>query len=94
MADLIAFGTDAGGFPWTENPAQEFAFYARYGLTSLQTIRTATTNAARLLGRERDVGVVAAGRLADLVAVDGDPLADPVALTRVKWVMKGGMVQP
>jgi imidazolonepropionase-like amidohydrolase len=94
MADLIAFGTDAGGFPWTENPAQEFAFYARYGMTSLQTIRTATTNAARLLGRERDVGVVAAGRLADLVAVDGDPLADPVALTRVKWVMKGGMVQP
>jgi imidazolonepropionase-like amidohydrolase len=94
MADLIAFGTDAGGFPWTENPAQEFAFYARYGLTSLQTIRTATTKAARLLGRERDVGVVAAGRLADLVAVDGDPLADPVALTRVKWVMKGGMVQP
>jgi imidazolonepropionase-like amidohydrolase len=94
MVDLIAFGTDAGGFAWTENPAQEFAFYARYGLTPIQTIRTATTNAAKLLGRDKDVGTVAAGKLADLVAVEGDPLADPTALTRAKWVMKGGVVQP
>ncbi len=90
MGELIAFGTDAGGFSWTENPAQEFAFYARYGMTPIQAIRTATTNAARLLGRDKDVGTVAPGKLADLVAVDGDPLADPAALTRVKWVMKGG----
>ena len=92
MGDLIAFGTDAGGFAWTENPAQEFAFYARYGMTGIQTLRTATTNAARLLGREKDVGTVANGKLADLVAVDGDPLADPNVLTKVQWVMKGGMV--
>jgi len=94
MADLVAFGTDAGGFVWTENPAQEFAFYARYGMTPIQAIRTATTNAAKLLGKDKDVGTVAVGKLADLVAVDGDPFTDPVALTRVKWVMKGGVVQP
>jgi imidazolonepropionase-like amidohydrolase len=91
MGELIAFGTDAGGFSWTENPAQEFAFYARYGMTPIQAIRTATTNAAKLLGRDKDIGTVAQGKLADLVAVDGDPLADPAALTRVKWVMKGGI---
>ena len=94
MGELIAFGTDAGGFSWTENPAQEFAFYARYGMTPIQTIRTATTNAAKLLGRDKDVGTVAQGKLADLVAVDGDPLADAAALTRVKWVMKAGVAYP
>ena len=94
MIDLIAFGTDAGGFAWTENPAQEFAFYARYGMTPLQSIRTATTNAAKLLGRDKEIGTVVAGKLADLVAVDGDPLTDPTALTRVKWVMKGGVARP
>jgi imidazolonepropionase-like amidohydrolase len=91
MGELIAFGTDAGGFAWTENPAQEFGFYARYGMTAMQTIRTATTVAARLLGREKDVGTIAAGKLADLVAVEGDPLADPNVLTKVQWVMKGGV---
>jgi imidazolonepropionase-like amidohydrolase len=94
MGELIAFGTDAGGFAWTENPAQEFAFYARYGMTPIQTIRTATANAAKLLGRDKDLGSIAQGKLADLVAVDGDPLADPTALTRVKWVMKGGVAYP
>jgi imidazolonepropionase-like amidohydrolase len=94
MGDLIAFGTDAGGFAWTENPAQEFSLYARYGMTPIQALRTGTTTAARLLGRDKDVGTVAAGKLADLVAVDGDPLADPNVLTKVQWVMKGGTVAP
>jgi imidazolonepropionase-like amidohydrolase len=91
MGDLIAFGTDAGGFAWTENPAQEFAYYVRYGMTPAQAIRTGTTNAARLLGRDKDVGTVVAGKLADLVAVEGDPLTDPSTLTRARWVMKGGI---
>ena len=93
MADFVAFGTDAGGFAWTENPAQEFAYLVRYGMTPAQAIRTATTNAARLLGREADLGTVAAGKFADLVAVEGDPLADPAAFTRARWVMKSGVVQ-
>jgi imidazolonepropionase-like amidohydrolase len=91
MSDLIAFGTDAGGFAWSENPAQEFAYYVRYGMTPTQAIRTATTNAARLLGRDRDVGTVAAGKFADLMAVEGDPLTDASTLTRARWVMKGGV---
>jgi imidazolonepropionase-like amidohydrolase len=92
VLDRLHTGTDAGGFAWSQNPAQEFAYYARYGMTPIQAIRTGTANAARLLGRDKDVGTVVAGKLADLVAVDGDPLADPAALTRVKWVMKGGTV--
>jgi len=91
MGDFIAFGTDAGGFAWTENPAQEFGYYVRYGMSPAQAIRTATTNAARLLGLEAEVGAVAAGKFADLVAVEGDPLADPAALTRAKWTMKAGV---
>jgi imidazolonepropionase-like amidohydrolase len=92
MGELIAFGTDAGGFSWTENPAQEFGFYTRYGMTPIQAIRTATANAAKLLGREKDVGMVAAGKLADLVAVEGDPLTDVTVLTKAKWVMKAGVI--
>lgn len=93
MADLIAFGTDAGGFAWSENPAQEFAYYVRYGMTPAQAIRTATTTAARLLGREHVIGTVTAGKLADLVAVAGDPLSDVSSLTKVEWVMKGGIAR-
>lgn len=92
MSDFVAFGTDAGGFAWSENPAQEFAYYVRYGMSPMQAIRTATMNAARLLGRDSQIGSVAVGKLADLVAVEGDPIADPTALTRAKWVMKGGTV--
>lgn len=92
MADFIAFGTDAGGFAWTENPAQEFGYLVRYGMSSAQAIRTATTNAARLLGQEGDVGTVAIGKFADMVAVEGDPLTDVAALTRATWVMKAGVV--
>jgi imidazolonepropionase-like amidohydrolase len=91
MADLVVFGTDAGGFAWTENPAQEFGYLTRYGMSPAQAIRTATTNAARFLGRDKEIGAVAAGRLADLVAVEGDPLTDVAALTRATWVMKGGV---
>jgi imidazolonepropionase-like amidohydrolase len=92
MAELIAFGTDAGGFPWSDNPAKELAYYVRYGMTSAQAILSVTTNAARLLNRANDIGAIAPGRFADLVATDADPLADVTALERVRWVMKGGAV--
>jgi imidazolonepropionase-like amidohydrolase len=92
MRDLIAFGTDAGGFAWSDNPAREFDYMIRYGMTPMQAIRSATSVAARLLGREQDLGTVVAGRLADLVAVEGDPVSDPSSLMRVRWVMKDGVV--
>ena len=89
----IAFGTDAGVYPHGRN-AQEFELLVRYGgLTPMQAIQTATVNAAQLLGMEQDVGSVEAGRYADLVAVEGDPLADITLLrTAVRFVMKGGEV--
>lgn len=89
----IAFGTDAGVFPHGRN-AQEFELLVRYGgMTPMQAIQTATVNAALLLGMEQDVGSVEAGRYADLVAVEGDPLADVTLLrSAVRFVMKGGEV--
>ena len=89
----IAFGTDAGGFPWTEiKLAREFEYYVQYGMTPMQAIQSATSVAAELLGQEADIGTVAPGRFADLVAVAGDPLRDIGELQRVQFVMKGGVV--
>ncbi len=89
---LIAYGTDAGGYAWTENQAQEFGYMVRYGMTPMQAIRSATGVAAALLDQSDNVGAIAPGRYADLVATDGDPLADISELLRVSWVMKGGVV--
>lgn len=86
----IAFGTDAGVFPHGEN-AREFAVYTRLGMSPLAAIRTATVNAADLLGKT-DRGVLAAGRLADIVAVPGNPLEDVTVTERVQFVMVGGRV--
>jgi imidazolonepropionase-like amidohydrolase len=89
----IAFGTDAGGFPWTEiNQAQEFSHEVRLGMTPLEAIRSATTVAAELLGWQGKVGVIAPGAFADLIAVSGDPLKDVAVLMKVDFVMKGGEV--
>jgi imidazolonepropionase-like amidohydrolase len=87
----VAFGTDAGVYPHGEN-ARQFAYMVKYGLTPARAIRSATTDAAELLGRSRDVGRVAPGLYADLIAVAGDPLADVSRLERVGFVMKGGTV--
>lgn len=86
----IAFGTDAAVYPHGEN-AKEFAALVERGMTPLEAIRSATTQAADLLGVE-DRGRIEAGLLADLVAVDGDPLEDIRALERVRFVMRGGEV--
>jgi imidazolonepropionase-like amidohydrolase len=88
----IAFGTDAGGFPWTENPAKEFAYMVKWGMTPGQAIRSATSTAAELLGWSDQVGNVEPGRFADIVAVAGDPLKDITLLEHVDFVMKNGMV--
>ncbi len=89
----IAFGTDAGGFPWTEiNQAQEFEHEVRLGMSPLEAIKSATTAAAELLGLQGKIGAIAPGAYADLVAVSGDPLKDVTALSKVDFVMKGGEV--
>ncbi len=87
----VAFGTDAGVYPHGLN-ARQFAFMVRYGLTPMQAIQSATTSAADLLGWSDRVGSIAPGRYADLVAVDGDPLADITLLEHLNFVMKGGVV--
>jgi imidazolonepropionase-like amidohydrolase len=89
----IGFGTDAGGFSWTGlNEAREFRYYVDYGMTPMKAICTATTTAAEVLGMSDRVGSVEAGKLADLVGVYGDALADITELELVKFVMKGGVV--
>jgi imidazolonepropionase-like amidohydrolase len=86
----MVYGTDAGVYPHGDN-AKQFAVMVRYGMTPLEAIRSATLNASEALGR-KDVGVVEAGRWADLVGVAGDPLADVRVLERVAVVVKGGVV--
>lgn len=86
----IAFGTDAGVYPHGEN-AKEFASYVRYGMSPLEAIRTATLYDAELLGK-KDRGVIAAGKLADIIAVPGNPLADITTLQKVSFVMLAGTV--
>jgi imidazolonepropionase-like amidohydrolase len=89
----IVFGTDAGGFAWTGlNQAGEFKYYVDYGMTPMAAIRTATAVAAELLGWQDRLGTVEAGKLADIVAVAGDPLADIREMEKVQFVMKAGVV--
>jgi imidazolonepropionase-like amidohydrolase len=88
---LVAYGTDAGAYPWTDNPAKQLAVMVRYGMTPMAAIKSATSVAAALLDRG-DLGAVAPGKLADLVAVKGDPLADVAELEHVTFVMKAGQI--
>ncbi len=87
----LAFGTDAGIYPHGRN-AEQFALLVEAGIPPIDAIRSATTLAAELLGLEELVGGVDPGKSADLIAVEGDPLTDVGALTRVRFVMKEGVV--
>ena len=87
----IAFGTDAGVYPHGDN-ARQFGKMVEWGMQPLDAIRAATLNAADLIGWSDKVGSLEKGRLADLIAVDGDPLSDVKTLEKVKFVMKGGVV--
>jgi len=87
----VAFGTDAAVYPHGLN-AREFAVMVKLGLSPLQSIQAATVNASDLLGWADRVGTLEAGKFADIIAVDGDPLADVHVLENVRFVMKGGDV--
>ncbi len=87
----MAFGTDAGVYPHGDN-ARQFFYMVKYGMTPAQAIRAATSSAADLIGRAKDVGTIEPGKYADIIAVDTDPLTDVRALEHVSFVMKGGQV--
>jgi imidazolonepropionase-like amidohydrolase len=87
----MAFGTDAGVYPHGDN-AKQFFYMVKYGMTPAQAIRAATTSAADLIGRTKDVGSIETGKYADIIAVSADPLQDVRALENVGFVMKGGVV--
>jgi imidazolonepropionase-like amidohydrolase len=87
----MAFGTDAGVYPHGDN-ARQFFYMVKFGMTPAQAIRAATSSAADLIGRAKNVGTLEAGKYADIIAVNADPLADVRALEHVDFVMKGGVV--
>jgi imidazolonepropionase-like amidohydrolase len=88
----IAFGTDAGGFDWSINPAKEFPIMVKYGMTPAQALGSANMTAAELLGMQDKIGSIEPGKFADIVAVPADPMADIEQLQKVNFVMKGGTV--
>ena len=87
----MVFGSDAGVMPHGLVGGQ-FKIMVQYGMTPLEAIQAATRNAAEALTREKDVGAIAVGRYADIIAVDGDPLADVRELESVDAVVKGGVL--
>jgi imidazolonepropionase-like amidohydrolase len=88
----IAFGTDIGGIPWTDPIAQEFGYMVKFGMSPMDAIKSATSRAAELLEMKGEIGVIAPGAYADIVAVSGDPLANVDALKNASFVMKDGEV--
>jgi len=88
----IAFGTDVGGFPWDVNEAKEFEYETANGMTPMEAIVSATRSAAEMLDMSDRVGTLETGKLADVVAVPGNPLNDITAMQRVAFVMKDGVI--
>jgi imidazolonepropionase-like amidohydrolase len=86
----IAYGTDCGMFPFSHG-ILEFQALVKAGLSTARALRAATSVAAELLGRD-DLGVLAPGKLADIVAMRGDPIVDISATAKVDFVMKDGIV--
>ncbi|HSB09279.1 MAG TPA: amidohydrolase family protein [Blastocatellia bacterium] len=91
MGVKICFGTDVGAFEHGTS-AREFVKMVEYGMKPIEAIRSATTRAAELLRMEKQIGAIEPGKIADIIAVEGNPLDDIRALTRVGFVMKAGQV--
>ncbi|HMX63525.1 MAG TPA: amidohydrolase family protein, partial [Candidatus Sumerlaeota bacterium] len=87
----VAFGTDAGVYPHGEN-AREFGYMMDAGMPAMETIKTATMTSAMALGMADKIGSLEAGKLADVVAVDEDPLKNIKTMLKVTFVMKDGVV--
>jgi imidazolonepropionase-like amidohydrolase len=87
----MAFGTDAGVCPY-DVAAHQFAFMVKYGMTPMQAIQSATIGAAALIGKLEEFGSIRGGKFADLIAVDGDPIAEIRQLEHVTFVMKEGVI--
>jgi len=88
----IVFGTDIGGMPWTEPIAQEFPKMVGFGMSPVDAIRSATSRAAEMLDMKGEIGVLAPGAYADIIAVNADPLKDVTALGKVAFVMHDGAI--
>ena len=88
----IVFGTDIGGIPWNQPIAQEFPQMTKLGMSPADALRSATSRAAEMLDMTGQIGVLAPGAYADVIAVEGDPLQHIEALGRVRFVMKDGVV--
>ncbi len=88
----IVFGTDIGGISWSEPIAQEFPHMVDLGMPPMDAIKSATSRAAEMLDMQGQIGVISPGAWADIVAVNGDPLADIKVLQNVQFVMKDGKV--
>jgi len=88
----IVFGTDMGGIPWSEPIAAEFSQMVRLGMSPMDAIKSATSRPAEMLEMHGQIGAIMPGALADVVAVNGDPLSDIKVLENVQFVMKSGTV--
>src|SRR3989475_11332045 len=88
----IVFGTDIGGIPWTEPIAQEFLRMVEFGMSPIEAIKSATSRAAEMLDMEGQIGVIAPGAYADVIALNGDPLRDIKVLENVQFVMNDGNI--
>lgn len=86
------FGTDMGGIPWTEPIGLEFEYMTKFGYSPMATIQSATSRAAEMLDMKGEIGVIAPGAFADVIAVSGDPLRDISELKKVLFVMRDGAV--
>ena len=87
----IAFGTDAGVFPHGLN-GREFLYMTEVGMPAMEAIKSATTVGATVLGMENEIGSIEAGKFADIIAVDNNPLQDIRTMESVNFVMKDGKI--
>ena len=88
----IAFGTDAGAYEWDMSPARQLVTMVKWGMTPAQALRAATLRGAELMQLQNEIGTVEAGKYADIIAVQGNPLNDISVMQKITFVMKGGVV--